>query len=159
MKKLKQIILGMFLLLTACSTDKTLSTEEQLQKDIATIDKYLTDNAVANVIKDPSGLRYVVTTAAPAGAKMPVLTSQISVKYTGKLMSTGVVFDSHPTSAVTFPSLSGLIQGWQIGFQLVGQGTVGTLYIPSGLGYGTTGSGPIPANANLIFDFTLVSVK
>lgn len=159
MKSVKSFILGLFLLLAACSTDKTLSTEEQLAKDVATIDKYLADNGITTALKDPSGLRYVVTTAAPAGAKMPLLTSQISVKYVGKLMSTGVAFDSHPTTAVTFPSLTGLIQGWQIGFQLLGKGSVATLYIPSGLGYGTTGSGPIPANANLIFDVTLVDVK
>jgi FKBP-type peptidyl-prolyl cis-trans isomerase FkpA/FKBP-type peptidyl-prolyl cis-trans isomerase FklB len=74
-------------------------------------------------------------------------------------MSTGAIFDSHPVTAVTFPSLSGLIQGWQIGFQLLGQGSIATLYIPSGLGYGPSGSGPIPANANLIFDVSLVGVK
>jgi hypothetical protein len=79
MKWFKKSFVGLILLLAACSTDKTLSAEEQLLKDIATIDKYLSDNGITNAIKDPSGLRYVVTTAAPAGAKMPILTSQITV--------------------------------------------------------------------------------
>ncbi|HBK88887.1 MAG: FKBP-type peptidyl-prolyl cis-trans isomerase [Cyclobacteriaceae bacterium] len=160
MNLMKKGVVGLLLVLAACSTDKTLSTEEQLAKDVATIDKYLADNNITNAIKDASGLRYVITTPAPAGAKIPTLANGISVKYVGKLMSTGVAFDSHPTTAVNFGTLAGLIKGWQIGFTQFGKGTVATLYIPSGLGYGTVGSPPaIPANANLIFDVTLVDVK
>lgn len=34
-----------------------------------------------------------------------------------------------------------------------------TLVVPAALGYGAQGAGPIPPNANLIFDITLVDVK
>jgi len=34
-----------------------------------------------------------------------------------------------------------------------------TLVIPAALGYGSKGAGPIPPNANLIFDVTLLDVK
>ena len=148
---------GLFmLLLIGCSTDKALTTEEQLKKDVATIDKYLTDNNIT-AQTDPSGLRYVVTTAGPAGGVKPIISSTITVKYVGKLMSTGVVFDQR-TTAISFP-LSGLIDGWVIGFQLLTKGSKATLYVPSGLGYKTSGSGSIPPNANLIFEVELIDVK
>ena len=144
-------------LLAGCSTDKTLSPAEQLIRDVAIIDKYISDNGITNVVQDPSGLRYVITTAGTTGGVKPTIANQISVQYTGKLLSTGGVFDQH-TTAVTFP-LSSLIQGWQIAFPLFPIKTKATLFIPSGLGYGTTGSGSIPANANLIFDVFLFDVK
>ncbi len=148
---------GLFmLLLIGCSTDKALTTEEQLKKDVATIDKYLTDNNIT-AQTDPSGLRYVVTTAGPAGGVKPIISSTITVRYTGKLMSTGVVFDQR-TTAVKF-ALSGLIEGWVIGFQLLTKGSKATLYIPSGLAYKTTGSGSVPPNAILIFDVELIDVQ
>jgi len=154
---MRKISFGFFiLLLIGCSTDKALTTEEQLKKDVATIDKYLTDNNIT-AQTDPSGLRYVVTTAGPAGGVKPIISSTISVKYVGKLMSTGVVFDQR-TTAVSFP-LASVIDGWVIGFQLLTKGSKATLYIPSGLGYKTNGSGSIPPNANLIFDVELIDVK
>jgi FKBP-type peptidyl-prolyl cis-trans isomerase len=51
-----------------------------------------------------------------------------------------------------------LIEGWQIGLQLVNKGSKVTLYIPSGLAYGTTGSadGTIASNTNIVFDIDLL---
>ena len=145
------------LVLIGCSTDKALTKEEQLKKDVATIDKYLADNGVVNIKIDPSGLRYVVTAEPNPNAVKPIISSTITVRYVGKLMSSGVVFDQRST-AVSFP-LAGLIEGWQIGFQLLTKGSKATLYIPSGLAYGTVGSGSVPPNAILIFDVELIDVK
>ena len=158
---MKKAIVGLFaLFVIGCSTDKTLTEAEQLKKDVATIDKYIVDNNILNVKEDPSGLRYVVTAEPNPGGVKPLATSTITVRYVGKLMSSGVVFDQRTTSAATFP-LSGLIEGWIIGFQLLTKGSKATLYIPSKLGYGTTGSqtGVVPANSILIFDVELLDVK
>lgn len=149
-------IIALTLLLTCCSTSSTptLSAAEQLAKDVATIDSYLTSKGIT-AQQDPSGLRYVFTTTG-TGVK-PSLSSSITVKYVGKLLSTGAIFDQ----STSFTSgLSQLIRGWQIGLQLMPKGSVATLYIPSGLGYGPSGAGSaIPPNANLIFDITLTDVK
>ena len=149
-------------LITNCAEDpELLSDEEQLQIDLEIIDAWLIANNRA-ALKDSSGLRYAITTMG-SGAK-PKLTNKVSVKYRGKFLKEGVfaansvVFDQ-ATTAVTF-NLSQLIQGWQIGFQLLPKGSKATLYIPSGLAYGKNGAGnSIPPNANLFFDVELVDVK
>lgn len=138
-----------------CSQDMDLSYEEQLAKDVAALDAYLTSRSIT-ATKDPSGLRYVVTTLG-SSTVYPTLSSSIKVKYTGYLFSTGAVFDQ-ATTPTTF-KLSDLIKGWQIALPLVPKGTQIRLYVPSGIAYGTKGAPPtIGANANLVFDIELVDV-
>ncbi len=155
-------MLSLLVLVAGCKEEEVvLSDAEQLEKDIAIIDKWLVDNSIT-ALTDPSGLRYVITTAG-TGAK-PALTNSVVVKYSGKFLNDGVTlaksveFDGS-TTAVTF-KLSSLIVGWKIGFQLLPKGSKATLYIPSGLAYGKNGAGSsIPANANLFFDVELIDVK
>lgn len=161
---MKSVFFALWLLILATNcTDEPaeLSDAEQLQKDITIIDQWLVVNK-PSALKDPSGLRYAIT-AMGTGVK-PKLTNTISVKYSGKFLKTDVaaanstVFDQ--SSSVATLTLSQLIQGWQIGFQLLPKGSKATLYIPSGLAYGKKGMGnSIPANANLFFDVELVDVK
>ncbi len=155
-------VLCMLILAVGCKDEEAqLSDAEQLEKDIAIIDKWLVDNKIT-AVTDPSGLRYVITTAG-TGVK-PAVTSTIVAKYSGKFLTEGVTaaksveFDS---SKPTYTSkLSNLIPGWQIGFQLLPRGSKATLYIPSGLGYGKQGFGSaIPPNSNLFFDVELIDVK
>jgi peptidylprolyl isomerase len=82
------------------------------------------------------------------------LSSNIQLNYKGYLLN-GKVFDSG--NNVTF-NLSKLIEGWQVGLVHFSEGDKGRLFIPSGLAYGTTGSGSIPPNSPLIFDITLLKV-
>lgn len=137
----------------SCS-DQELTTMEQLAKDIQTIDKYLDDNGIV-ALEDPSGVRY--TFEVEGTGPKPTLSNTVVVKYIGKLFD-GTVFDGTTTDPAVFRLLQ-LIEGWQIGFQLLPQGSKATLYIPSGLGYGKSGGGPIPPNANLIFDVELIEVR
>ncbi len=154
---MKKIILLLFVIVlgsVGCSnTDEPLSFEEQLQKDTEAIDSYLTTNNII-ALQDPSGLRYVIITQG-TGTK-PTLTNSIKVKYKGTLLSNGQIFDQ-ANSAVIF-KLNSLITGWKIGFQLLPAGSKATLYIPSGLAYGTRAVGSIPANSNLIFEVELFEV-
>ncbi|HEY5691888.1 MAG TPA: FKBP-type peptidyl-prolyl cis-trans isomerase [Cyclobacteriaceae bacterium] len=138
---------------TSCG-DQELTTMEQLAKDIEIIDKYLADNNIDAQV-DPSGLRYMITTEG-TGPK-PKLSNTVVVNYTGTFLD-GTYFDGTTTTPASFP-LANLITGWQIGFQLLPEGSTAVLYIPSGLGYGKTGGGPIPPNTNLIFEVELIQVK
>lgn len=81
-------------------------------------------------------------------------TDSINASYFG-WTSDGVIFDSSKKkdtsdAPVTFP-LSNVIKGWTTGLTGVKVGSVVKLTIPSDLGYSTTGSGIIPANAPLQF--------
>jgi FKBP-type peptidyl-prolyl cis-trans isomerase len=89
--------------------------------------------------------------------------STVSVLYTGAVASTGIVFQSsldNGPSPVTFP-LSNVIAGWQQGIPGMKVGGERRILIPAALAYGAnppSGSG-IPANADLVFDVTLLNVK
>jgi FKBP-type peptidyl-prolyl cis-trans isomerase FkpA len=107
--------------------------------------------------KTESGLRYRIL--RHSDGRKPTADSTVSVKYRGWL-SNGNVFDSsyERGKPTTFP-LQNVIAGWTEGLQLVGQGGMIELWVPSRLGYGERGSpGSIPAHSNLHFIVELVSV-
>ncbi|MCC9645227.1 FKBP-type peptidyl-prolyl cis-trans isomerase [Rhodopirellula sp. JC740] len=104
-----------------------------------------------------SGLNYRVLRAS--GGKKPTASDTVTVNYRGWL-NNGKVFDSsyergEPT---TFP-LGNVIAGWTEGMQLVGEGGMIELWVPSHLGYGERGSpGSIPPHAHLHFIVELINV-
>lgn len=124
-----------------------LLDQPRLQSDIDVIDQYLIDNN-QNAVKDPSGIRYVIL--QDGTGETPCLQSFVSASYSGRLLSSGKVFDSSITP-VQFP-LANLIVGWQIAFLKFKKGTRAVIYIPSPLGYGATARTNIPANSILVFE-------
>ena len=103
-----------------------------------------------------------IDTKVGAGATAKA-SSTVSVLYTGAVASTGVIFQSsldNGPSPVTFP-LNQVIAGWQQGIPGMKVGGIRQLLIPAALAYGSSppaGSG-IPANADLVFNITLLNVK
>ena len=93
--------------------------------------------------------------------------STVTVHYTGWLYAPkeprqqGAQFDSSVGGEpFTFELGAGrVIPGWDQGVQGMKVGGKRTLIIPAALGYGSKGAGPIPPNANLIFEVTLLDVK
>jgi FKBP-type peptidyl-prolyl cis-trans isomerase len=85
--------------------------------------------------------------------------STVEVYYTGWLASNGTEFDSNRTgsSPATF-QLSNLIEGWQEGLVGMQAGGIRRLFVPAALGYGSSGSGSIPSNADLVFEIKLIAV-
>jgi FKBP-type peptidyl-prolyl cis-trans isomerase len=85
----------------------------------------------------------------------------VHVQYTGTLMN-GTKFDSsydHGGTPFKFTLGKGeVIKGWDQGVVGMKVGGKRKLRIPADLGYGAKGSGPIPANAGLLFDVELVSI-
>ena len=91
----------------------------------------------------------------PGTAVRPAASDAVKVNYIGYLAATGEVFDQG--MGVEFP-VGGVIPGFSQGLQAMGKGGVSRLCIPAALGYGERGTGPIPANADLVFQVELVDV-
>jgi FKBP-type peptidyl-prolyl cis-trans isomerase FkpA len=104
-----------------------------------------------------SGLKYRILRKS-TGAK-PSARDEVQVHYRGWL-DNGKVFDSSYDRGepISFP-LNGVIPGWTEGMQLIGEGGMIELWIPSKLGYGARGAGgDIPPNAPLHFIVELLDV-
>ena len=91
----------------------------------------------------------------PGTAARPAASDAVKVNYIGYLAATGEVFDQG--MGVEFP-VGGVIRGFGQGLQTMGKGGVSRLCIPAALGYGAKPTGPIPANADLVFQVELVDV-
>jgi FKBP-type peptidyl-prolyl cis-trans isomerase len=130
---------------------------QQGQKNLEEGEVFMAQNrALPGVTTLPSGLQYQVMTQG-AGAK-PGSGDAVRVHYEGTLIS-GDVFDSSYARGEPeeFP-LGMVIAGWAEGIQLMNEGSVYRFVIPSDLGYGPGGNGPIPPNATLIFLVELIKV-
>jgi FKBP-type peptidyl-prolyl cis-trans isomerase FkpA len=119
-------------------------------------EKYLADNKIT-AKPTASGLIYIETKKG-SGAH-PKSTDEVVVHYTGKLLD-GKVFDSSVERGqpATFP-LDRVIPGWTEAIQLMAKGGKATLVIPSQIGYGAQGTGPIPPFSTLVFDVELIDFK
>ena len=121
-------------------------------------EKFLAENAKKpGVVTLASGLQYVVVRAGTDTAR-PKLTDSVKVHYHGTLLN-GFVFDSSVDRGqpIKFP-LTEVIVGWQEAIQLMTPGSKWRLFIPANLGYGDTGSGPIPGGSTLVFDVELLEI-
>jgi FKBP-type peptidyl-prolyl cis-trans isomerase FkpA len=104
--------------------------------------------------KAAEGLTYTVLKASK-GAK-PTDDARVVVNYRGFLKSDGSEFDSGEGAKFR---VTGVIPGFSQGLKLMAPGSKYRLCIPSAIGYGEEGSGPIPANADLVFEVELLSFE
>ena len=137
------------------STDETSSQDGVAQKNKEAGESFLAANKDKEGVKTTdSGLQYQVT--KEGAGPSPGATDSVTVNYKGTLID-GTEFDSG--KGISFP-LNGVIKGWTEGLQLMKIGGSTRFFIPSGLAYGTTGSGAkIGPNATLIFNIDLLSIK
>ncbi|MFN8116368.1 MAG: FKBP-type peptidyl-prolyl cis-trans isomerase [Bacteroidia bacterium] len=121
------------------------------------LDAYLAENKITTA-PTASGLIFIETQKGK-GKDHPKASDVVTVHYTGTLLD-GTKFDSsldrgEPT---TFP-LNQVIPGWTEAIQLMTKGSKAKLIIPSALGYGPRGGGPIPPFSTLVFDVELIDFK
>ncbi|BFI95984.1 MAG: FKBP-type peptidyl-prolyl cis-trans isomerase [Rhodanobacter sp.] len=129
-------------------------------KNKAEGDAFLAKNRTQPGVKvTASGLQYQVITQG-TGAR-PGPNDTVKIDYTGTFVD-GQVFDAsskhNPPGPAEIP-LAGVIPGFREGLQLMQVGGHYKLFIPSNLAYGSSPQPPMPPNATLIFDVTLVSTK
>ena len=149
----KRILLAPILMVAVAAWTQT---QTQPHRPVATGPSKVTGDGT----KTADGLQYwdiKVGTGATASAGQSV-----TVHYTGWL-TTGKKFDSSVGSApftVEPLGTAPVIKGWNEGIIGMKVGGKRQLRIPPELAYGATGyPGVIPANATLIFDIRLLSVK
>lgn len=118
---------------------------------------FLADNKdKPGVTTTASGLQYLVVRAG-SGAK-PTAEDVVRVHYKGTLLD-GTEFDSsYERGQPAEFGLSQVIPGWAEGVALMPVGSKYTFWIPSELGYGDSGGGPIPPNAVLTFEVELLDI-
>jgi len=107
----------------------------------------------------PTGLIYVITRHGAGPQAKPGDT--VRVHYTG-VLTDGTKFDSSLDRGQPYSFELGagrVIKGWDEGIARLHVGDQATLIVPAALGYGPTGSGPIPPDATLIFVVELVGIQ
>lgn len=142
--------------------DAKAKAAKQQRKDDKLILQFLKKNNIV-ATKTASGLYYKVDEAGEGNVMKPGDTAQ--VHYIGKLMD-GKVFDANMGPDANrnnaLPVVVGkgkVIKGWDEGLLLMKKKGKATFYIPSSLGYGSQGTGPIPPDAIMIFDVDIRDVK
>jgi FKBP-type peptidyl-prolyl cis-trans isomerase len=131
---------------------------ENSSKLAAVGNAFLAENKTrTGVVVTASGLQYEVLRAG-SGPK-PSANQTVEVHYHGTLVD-GTVFDSSVQrgQTISFP-VTGVIPGWVEALQLMQVGAKWKLFIPSALGYGDQGQGPIPPASVLIFEVELVGIQ
>lgn len=110
------------------------------------------------VIETESGLQYRVI--KEGNGKTPLATDKVKVDYTGKLID-GTVFDSSKERGTPAEfNVNQVIPGWTEALQLMKEGSIYELYIPSDLAYGQRAAGDkIKPYSTLIFEVELLEVE
>ena len=114
-------------------------------------------DAPAEFTTTDSGLKYRIL--RKSDEKKPRASDRVLAHYRGWL-DDNTEFDSSYTGGkpIEFP-LNGVIAGWTEGLQLIGEGGMIELEIPSEIGYGVRGNRGIPPNSTLHFIVELVEVR
>lgn len=148
-------ILSMLFLLmnTSCKEEPV----DYTQQEIELIEEFMTQKQL-DIEPTESGL-YFMDEELGTG-DYPVVNDTVEVYYSGYFLN-GLKFDSN-TSGDPFEfvvGVSGVINGWHEGLQLIREGGKAALIIPSWLGYGSSGYASIPGYASLYFKIELLEIK
>lgn len=119
------------------------------------------DSKLSIVNKTGSGLEYIILESGDESGISPTGNEMVTVHYEGRFAESGDVFDSSfmRRDTVYFP-LDVVIEGWGEVLRLMKPGDRWLAYIPSEIGYGEVGTpnGPIPPDADLMFEIALLDV-
>ena len=115
-------------------------------------------DAATEFTQTESGLKYRIL--RKSDGQKPNPSNQVSVHYAGWLDDMSEFDSSYRRGTPATFGLSQVVPGWTEGLQLVGEGGMIELEIPSHLGYGPSGKpGAIPPNATLHFKVELLKIR
>ncbi|MEO1514324.1 MAG: FKBP-type peptidyl-prolyl cis-trans isomerase [Bacteroidota bacterium] len=157
MKNLWLLLPAFALLLVFSCSDEDYCIEQN-KVDEALINRYIDSVGLTGVQVTEDGIHYVITQEGDGPA--PTSTSRVTVHYIGTKLD-GTKFDSsYDRGQSTSFSLTGVIEGWQLGIPLLRKGGSGILIIPSCLAYRRNPpSSTIGRDAVLVFDIRLLEVN
>jgi len=130
--------------------------DQQAQDNAIAGERYLAENArKEGVSTTPSGLQYEVL--REGDGERPRRDQSVRLHYRGSLID-GTEFDSSYGGEPAVFSTAGLIPGFTEALLMMPVGSQYRVVIPSNLGYGPTGGGPIGPNETLIFEIELLGI-
>ena len=145
---------------------ESTTEKNQLNSDTLAIDNYLTTKNIQNVVKDSTGLRYVITQEGTG--QTPTWYNKLTIKYTIKLLSNDLenIVDTERAPSTAFASrLVDYIHGMKVGLSKMKKGSKAVLYVPSVLAFGaqgasdTTSGKNIPPNTSVIIEIELKAIE
>ena len=134
--------------------------------DTTAVRKYINDKKITGVIKDASGIFYKFDETG-SGPTPTSLYDKVSITYGITLMSSGTAIFSdlvREPSDDFYSRVVDYIHAIKIALMKMPVGTKATLYVPSGLGFGSqdtrdgAGNVAVPANSNLIVTIKLTDI-
>jgi FKBP-type peptidyl-prolyl cis-trans isomerase len=139
--------------------DREGELAKQKDREIQQVEGYLSSNHI-QAQKTAKGVYYVIKD--PGTGTQVDSGKQVAVRYTGKLIPSGKIFDGNMTGPADAYKLvvgaGNVIPGWDDGLKLFKKGGKGTLYVPAFLAYDAQpGPGRKPFE-NLMFDVEIVDV-
>lgn len=142
------------------TADRNQEAEKQKQRERKQVEDFLAANKI-NAEKTDLGT-YVVVQSPGDGTQVDT-GKQVSVRYTGKYLPSGKVFESNMTPPGNEPfkfviGRHSVIPGWDDGLRKFKKGGKGTLYIPAYLAYDSQARPGSTPFENLIFDIEVVDV-
>lgn len=149
------LLLGVCLAVAFSSCRKIVQSpfnaDQQAKYDDQAIQDYFLLNQITDVTKDASGLYYHIDT--PGTGPHPTASSNVVVNYTGYFLD-DTQFESFPSYYFQLANFD--IAAWRTALPLIGVGGTITLYVPSGLAFGSLGNGgAVGSNTCLIYHITL----
>jgi FKBP-type peptidyl-prolyl cis-trans isomerase FkpA len=130
--------------------------DQQAQDNAIAGERYLAENARKDGVNTtPSGLQYEVL--REGDGERPRRDQSVRLHYRGSLID-GTEFDSSYGGEPAVFSTAGLIPGFTEALLMMPVGSQYRVVIPSNLGYGPQGGGPIGPNETLIFEIELLGI-
>lgn len=158
------------------AADMKATVEKKRALESVRMKKYAEDNKL-KVTTSPSGLQYVIV--EPGTGPKPMMGDTVLVDYTGQLTYKKVsgklnVFDTSvekiakenmPPNPMKkyepakIPLAEGIAKGFVEALQLIAKGGKIIAILPSNLGYGEQGGGPIPPYNPIVFDIEIKDIS
>ena len=144
------------------ATIPTTGTDQPAVAGLQVVDSESLGATLADSMDGSGRLRELIINDVERGTGRAVERGDtVSVHYIGTLPN-GEEFDNSYNRGEPFTFRVGrgtVIQGWEEGIIGMQVGGKRILVIPPEKGYGSSGFGPIPANANLVFSIELLEIR